>query len=85
MIQAFYLEKQAGVNIEEVRLKRAEERRKQREKLSNFQYFTRTTFPQVGARVHYNNRENAPNGANNTRNANMDYDDDGYCTKGDSL
>ena len=82
---AFYLAKQAGENIDEVRLKRAEERRKEREKLSNFQYFTRTTFPQVGARVHYNDRENASNGANNTRNANMDYDDDGYCTKGDSL
>ena len=82
---AFYLAKQAGENIDEVRPKRAEERIKQREKLENFQYFTRTTFPQVGARVHYNNRENAPNGANNTRNANMDYDDDGYCTKGDSF
>ena len=64
---AFYLAKQAGVNIDEVRLKRAEERRKQREKNSKIQYFTGATFPQVGARVHYNNRENAPNGANNTR------------------
>ena len=35
---AFYLAKQAGVNIEEVRLKRAEERRKQREKLANLHW-----------------------------------------------
>ena len=70
MIQAFYLEKQAGVNIDEVRLKRAEERRKQREKLANLQTCTGITFPQ-GVRVHYYNRENAPNGTNNTRNANI--------------
>ena len=50
---AFYLAKQAGVNIDEVRLKRAEERRKQREKCSNVQMFTRTIFPHAGARVHY--------------------------------
>ena len=48
MIQAFYLAKQAGVNIDEVRLKRAEERRKQREKLANLQG---ATFPQGGART----------------------------------
>ena len=38
----------AGVNIDEVRLKRAEERRKQREKLANLQG---ATFPQGGART----------------------------------
>ena len=75
---AFYLAKQAGVNIDEVRLKRAEERRKQREKLANLQTCTGGTFPHTGARVHYYNRENAPNGANNTRNANMDYDDEDF-------
>ena len=48
---AFYLAKQAGVNIDEVRLKRAEERRKQREKCSNVQMFTGITFPHVGART----------------------------------
>ena len=82
---AFYLAKQAGVNIDEVRLKRAEERIKQREKCANVQMCSGPSFPHTGARVHYYNREDAPNGANNTRNANMDYDDDGYCTKGDSL
>ena len=56
---AFYLVKQAGVNIDEVRLKRAEERRKQREKLANLQTCTGATFPHV-RRVHYYNRENAP-------------------------
>ena len=56
---AFYLAKQAGVNIDEVRLKRAEERRKQREKLANLQTCTVATFPHV-RRVHYYNRENAP-------------------------
>ena len=82
---AFYLAKQAGVNIDEVRLKRAEERRKQREKNSKIQYFTGDTFPQVGARVHYNNRENAPYGATNTRNANMNYDDEAFENMPDSL
>ena len=48
---AFYLAKQAGVNIYEVRLKRAEERRKQREKCSNVQMFSGITFPHVGART----------------------------------
>ena len=38
---AFYLAKQAGVNIDEVRLKRAEERRKQREKLAGGHFSTR--------------------------------------------
>ena len=52
-------DKQAGVNIDEVRLKRAEERRKQREKLANLQTCTGATFPHV-RRVHYYNRENAP-------------------------
>ncbi|MDD6817236.1 MAG: hypothetical protein PUD88_01485, partial [Prevotellaceae bacterium] len=75
---AFYLAKQAGVNIDEVRLIRAEERIKQREKNSKIQYFTGITFPHTGASVHYYNRENAPNGANNTRNANMDYDDEAF-------
>ena len=75
---AFYLAKQAGVTIDEVRLKRAEERRKQREKNSKIQYFTGTTFPHTGASVHYYNRENAPHGATNTRNANMDYDDEAF-------
>ncbi|MDY4890048.1 MAG: hypothetical protein SO131_00905, partial [Prevotella sp.] len=55
---AFYLAKQAGVNIDEVRLKRAEERRKQREKLANLQTCTGGTFPRGGACVHYYNREN---------------------------
>ena len=50
--------KQAGVNIDEVRLKIAEERRKQREKLANLQTCTGATFPHV-RRVHYYNRENA--------------------------
>ena len=36
------------------------------------------SFPHTGARVHYYNREDAPNGANNTRNANMDYDDEDF-------
>ena len=70
-------DKQAGVNIDEVRLKRAEERRKQREKLANLQTCTGATFPHV-RRVHYYNRENAPNGATNTRNANMNYDDETF-------
>ena len=56
---AFYLAKQAGVNIDEVRLKRAEERRKQREKCSNVQIFSGITFSHVGARTLYN-REYAP-------------------------
>ncbi|MCI7044711.1 MAG: hypothetical protein MR968_00305, partial [Prevotella sp.] len=55
---AFYLAKQAGVNIDEVRLKIAEERRKQREKLANLQTCTGGTFPRGGACVHYYNREN---------------------------
>ena len=50
---AFYLAKQAGVNIDEVRLKRAEERIKQREKCANVQMCSGITFPQAGARVHY--------------------------------
>ena len=57
---AFYLAKQAGVNIDEVRLKIAEERRKQREKNAKMQYCSGITFPQAGERVHYYNRENAP-------------------------
>ena len=75
---AFYLAKQAGVNIDEVRLKRAEERRKEREKNAKMQYCSGITFPQAGERVHYYNRENAPNGATNTRNANIDYDDEAF-------
>ena len=75
---AFYLAKQAGVNIDEVRLKRAEERRKQREKLANLQTCTGGTFPRGGACVHYYNRENTINNATNTRNANMNYDDEAF-------
>ena len=45
IVSAFYLAKQAGVNIDEVRLIRAKERRKQREKCSNVQMFTGITFP----------------------------------------
>ena len=56
---AFYLAKQAGVNIDKVRLKRAEERRKQREKCSNVQMFSGITFSHVSARTLYH-RENAP-------------------------
>ena len=48
---AFYLAKQAGVNIDEVRLKRAEERRKQREKNAKMQNCTGITFLHVGART----------------------------------
>ena len=48
---AFYLAKQAGVNIDEVRLKRAEERIKQREKCSNVQMCSGITFPHVSART----------------------------------
>ena len=70
--------KQAGVNIDEVRLKRAEERRKQREKLANLQTCTGGTFPRGGACVHYYNRENTINNATNTRNANMNYDDEAF-------
>ena len=59
IVSAFYLAKQAGVNIDEVRQKRAEERRKQREKCSNVQIFSGITFSHVGARTLYN-REYAP-------------------------
>ena len=82
---AFYLAKQAGVNIDEVRLKRAEERRKQREKLANLQTCTGGTFPRGGACVHYYNRENTVNNATNTRNANMNYDDEAFENMPDSL
>ena len=75
---AFYLAKQAGVNIDEVRLKRAEERRKEREKLSNFQTFSGPSFPHADACVHYYSGEDAPYGATNTRNANIDYDDEAF-------
>ena len=51
IVSAFYLAKQAGVNIDEVRLIRAKERRKQREKCSNVQMFSGITFPHVGART----------------------------------
>ena len=50
---AFYLAKQAGVNISEVRLKRAEERRKQREKNAKMQYCSGITFPQACVRTYY--------------------------------
>ena len=49
----------AGVNIDEVRLKRAEERIKQREKCANVQTCKGPLFHK-GARVHYYNREDAP-------------------------
>ena len=75
---AFYLAKQAGVNIDEVRLIRAEERRKEREKNAKMQKCTGATFPRGGACVHYYNRENTVNNATNTRNANMDYDDEAF-------
>ena len=81
IVSAFYLAKQAGVNIDEVRLKRAEERRKQREKLANLQTCTGGTFPRGGACVHYYNRENTINNATNTRNANMNYDDEALTEK----
>ena len=48
---AFYLAKQAGVNIDEVRLKRAEERIKQREKCANVQMCSGITSSHVGART----------------------------------
>ena len=57
---AFYLAKQAGVNIDEVRLKRAEERIKQREKNAKMQYCSGITFPQAGERVHYYIRKMPP-------------------------
>ncbi len=56
IVSAFYLAKQAGVNIDEVRQKRAEERRKQREKCSNVQMFSGITFSHVGARTLYNGK-----------------------------
>ena len=59
IVSAFYLAKQAGVNIDEVRLIRAKERRKQREKCSNVQMFSGITFSHVGART-LCNREYAP-------------------------
>ena len=55
-------------------LKRAEERRKQREKCSNVQMFTGTIFPHAGTRVHYYIRDTPPNGATNTGNININYD-----------
>ena len=84
IVSAFYLAKQAGVSIDEVRLIRAKERRKQREKCSNVQMFSGITFSHVGARTLYN-RENAPYGATNTRNANVDYDDEAFENMPDSL
>ena len=84
IVSAFYLAKQAGVNIDEVRLIRAKERRKQREKCSNVQMFSGITFSHVSARTLYN-RENAPYGATNTRNANVDYDDEAFENMPDSL
>ena len=72
---AFYLAKQAGVNIDDVRLKRAEDRQKQREKCSNVQIFTGDTFPHVGTRDHYYIREKTVNDATNTDNTNIDYDE----------
>ena len=59
IVSAFYLAKQAGVNIDEVKLIRAEERRKQREKCSNVQMFSGIIFSHVGARTLYN-REMLP-------------------------
>ena len=82
---AFYLAKQAGVNIYEVRLKRAEERRKQREKLANLQTCTGGTFPRGGACVHYYIRENTVNDATNTDNTNIDCDDEAFENIPDSL
>ncbi|MCI7045983.1 MAG: hypothetical protein MR968_06920 [Prevotella sp.] len=65
-------------NIDEVRLKRAEDRQKQKEKCSNVQIFTGATFPHVGARVHYYIRENTVNDATNTDNTNIDCDDEAF-------
>ena len=75
---AFYLAKQAGVNIDDVRLKRAEDRQKQREKCSNVQIFTGDTFPHVGTRDHYYIREKTVNDATNTDNNNIDCDDEAF-------
>ena len=75
---AFYLAKQAGVNIDDVRLKRAEDRQKQREKCSNVQIFTGDTFPHVGTRDHYYIREKTVNDATNTDNTNIDCDDEAF-------
>ena len=82
---AFYMAKQAGVNIDEVRLKRAEDRQKQKEKCSNVQIFTGDTFPHVGTRVHYYIRENTVNDATNTHNTNIDCDDEAFENMPNSL
>ena len=42
---------EVGVNIDEVRLKRAEERRNHREKCANVQMFSGITSSHVGART----------------------------------
>ena len=65
-------------NIDEVRLKRAEDRQKQKEKCSNVQIFTGATFPHVGTRVHYYIRENTVNDTTNTDNTNIDCDDEAF-------
>ena len=54
---------------------RAVERLKQREKWSNVQMFTGTIFPHAGTRVHYYIRDTPPNGATNTGNININYDE----------
>ena len=54
---------------------RAEERRKQREKCSNVQMFTGTIFPHAGTRAHYYIRDTPSNGATNTGNININYDE----------
>ena len=67
------------VNINEVRLKRAEERTSSKKKTKRekckMQKCTGITFLHVG-RVHYYIRDNTPNGDTNTDNTNIDYDDE---------
>ena len=47
----------------------------EREKCSNVQMFTGTIFPHAGTRVHYYIRDTPPNGATNTGNININYDE----------
>ncbi len=82
---AFYIAKKAGVNIDEVRLKKAEDRQQQREKeqkqrggkCANVQMCTSDTFPHVGARVHYI-RGASPSTSQPPGNTNINYDDEAF-------
>ena len=65
-------------NIDEVRLKRAEDRQKQKEKCSNVQIFTGVALPHADARVHYYIKENTGNDETNTENTNIDCDDEAF-------